>query len=134
LLGGSLIILSGVSGAYDMMSQFAEGLDTLFGPDFTLSFEITISILSVLTSLGGLGVIIGGFVLTTRKVEVGRNIVFVAMLTAILGLIMSLFQHALSASFQMSLGIQVMQSLGWIGGIMALVGRIVAEQKPMVDR
>jgi hypothetical protein len=116
------------------MNQFAEGLDTLFGPDFALSFEITIGILSVLTSLGGLGVIIGGFVLTTRRVEVGRNIVFVAMLAAILGLVMSLVQHALVASFQMSFGIQVMQSLGWIGGIMALVGRIVADQKPMVDK
>ncbi|UCE09334.1 MAG: hypothetical protein JSW61_10180 [Candidatus Thorarchaeota archaeon] len=134
LIGGVLIIISGVSDTFGVISEFTDGLDALFGPESVLSFKITIGILSVLTSMGGLGIIIGGLILTTRRVEVGRNVILVAMLAAILSLIMSLVQRGLAGMFQMGLTVQIIQSLGWIGGMLALLGRIVAEQKPFVDR
>jgi len=98
-----------------------------------LTLEIIIGMLATLTALGGLGVIFGGFILTTRFVEGGRVIVMISLATGVLSLIMSLVQLVLAGMISLPLLTQLVQSLGWIGAIMAVMGRTIAEQRPILS-
>jgi hypothetical protein len=132
LMGGILLILSGASGSIALAQELSDDFGLLFGSEFVISFEIIMGILGLLTSMTGLAVIVGGLVLTTQRVESGRNIVLVAVGTGVLGLVMALIQSAMAGRIMMDLGLQVTQSLAWIGAILALQARIIAEQKPMM--
>jgi hypothetical protein len=126
------MILSGATGTFGVLSELVEGMNAIFGPGFVLTFEITMGILAALTGLGGLGIIIGGLILTTRRVEAGRIIILISLSTAVLSLFVTLVQHALVGVYAMDINQQVAQSLGWIGAIMAVISRIIAEQKSVM--
>lgn len=69
IAGGALLISSAASGTIAVVGTMVDDLSHLFGPDFVVTFEIVMGILAVLTCLGGIGVIAGGLVLTTHRVE-----------------------------------------------------------------
>ena len=98
VIGGSLMIASGASGSLGYMTSLDGTLELVFGTAFMLTFETIIGILAVMTSLGGIGVIIGGFVVTTQRVEAGRIIIMTSMAIGTISLIMSLFQLVLSGN------------------------------------
>ncbi len=130
-IGGILLIVSGISGAISVVVDVMLDIESVFGPEAALSFEIIVGILAVLTILGGVGIIIGGLVMTTTRVELGRNIVLVAVGTSVLGLFLSLVQCLMAGRLFMSWSLQIAQSVGWIGAIFAVEARIVAEQRPL---
>ncbi|MHA1770466.1 MAG: hypothetical protein ACTSYL_12145 [Candidatus Thorarchaeota archaeon] len=129
LIGGLLLIASGVSGAIGIVGNILHNIDFLFGPEVALTFEIIVGILAVLTIMCGIGIIIGGFVMTTPRVELGRNIILVAVGTGVLGLFLSLVQAILVGQLYMSWSVQIAQSVGWVGAILAVEARIIAEQR-----
>ncbi len=111
--------------------SLADSLNQLFGPESVMSFEILLGILTVLMILAGIGVIVGGAVMTTRRVEAGRIIVVVSVAMGVLGLVICLFQAAVTGELALDWGLQLVQSLGWLGAIFALIARIIAEQMPL---
>lgn len=127
------MIASGASGSLGYLSSLDGKLELIFGTTFTLTFGTIIGILAVLTGLGGLGVIIGGFVVTTLRVAAGRIIIMTSMAIGTISLIMSLFQLVLSGNLATNMTIQIVQSLGWIGAIFAIEARIISEQQPFID-
>jgi hypothetical protein len=131
MVGGGLLISSAASGTIAVIGDIVDNLAIVFGPDFVVTFEIVMGILAVLTCLGGVGVIIGGIVFTTHRVELGRKIVLVSVATGIAGLIMSLVQSLMAGDPILNLTFQIAQSLGWVGAILSVEARIVAEQKPV---
>ena len=126
------MIASGASGSLGYMSSLDGTLEQVFGTTFMVTFGTIMGILAVLTSIGGLGVILGGVVVTTRRVEVGRIIIMTSMAIGTISLIMSLFQLVLSGNLAMNMTIQIAQSLGWIGAIFAIEARIISKQHPIV--
>ncbi len=134
IIGGLLMILSGASGALGYLPQLQEGVSAFHGETFTLSLEIVIGILAMLTAIGGCIVILGGVILTTSHVEAGRIIVMVAMGMGALGLIMSLVQLLLAGLLAMPLITQLAQSFGWIGAMMAILARNISEQQPILQK
>ncbi len=124
-------MLSGTSGSLALARELSEDFGFLFGPEVVMSFEIIMGILGVLTSMTGAAVIIGGLILTTHRVELGRNVILVAVGTGVLSLVMTLVESAIAGRIMMDLGLQVTQSIAWIGAILALQARIIASQKPM---
>ena len=132
LVGGTLMIASGASGSLGYLSSLDIPLETIFGPTFTITFGTITGILAILTGFGGLGVILGGIVVTTSKVETGRIIIMTSMALGTISLIMSLFQLALSGNLAVNMTIQIAQSLGWIGAIFAIEARIISEQRSIV--
>ena len=127
------MIASGASGSLGYMGDMLEGVNALFDAEFLFTFEIIIGILATLTSLGGLAIIMAGIVLTTRHVEIGRIIILVAIGMGVLSLIMTLVQLVLAGTLALGLTIQLAQSLGWIGAMMAVVARTIAEQRPIMS-
>ena len=70
--------------------------------------------------------------MTTRFVEFGRITVMIAMVTGVLSLVMSLVQLLLVGMYTLPLLTQLAQSLGWIGAMMAVLGKTIAEQQPIL--
>jgi hypothetical protein len=132
--GGSLLIVSGASGAIGLINELVDGLTEIFGLTFVLTFENIMAGLAVLTIIGGLAAILGGVILTTSRIRLGRIIILLAITIGVIGLLMTLVQMATAGLFVMGMTQQLQQSVGWIGAMMAFIARIIAEQKPMVDR
>ncbi|MHA1965865.1 MAG: hypothetical protein ACW97G_14900 [Candidatus Thorarchaeota archaeon] len=132
--GGALLIISGASGAIGLINELAEGLAQIFGLTFVLTFENIMAGLAILTIFGGLVAILGGVILTTARVRLGRIVILLSITIGVIGLLMTLVQMASAGVFVMDMTQQLQQSVGWIGAIMAFIARTIAEQKPMVDR
>jgi len=132
--GGLLMIISGASGTLGYLPEIQEGISAFHGDSFTLSLEIIIGILATLTAIGGCGVIIGGIILTTSYIEVGRIAVMIAMGIGTLSLIMSLVQLVMAGILTLPLFTQLAQSFGWIGAMMAILARNISEQQPIIPK
>jgi len=132
VVGGILMIASGASGTLGYLDQLQDALDAVYGSTFTFTLEILLGILAALTAIGGLGVIIGGWILTTDRVEIGRILIMVSVGMGILSLIMSLVQLVLAGIIAMGMMVQIAQSLGWIGAIFSIEARIISSQRPLV--
>ncbi|MFW9808546.1 MAG: hypothetical protein ACFFE6_04105 [Candidatus Thorarchaeota archaeon] len=128
------MILSGASGAIGVIGELSEILQYFFGLQFFTTFDNFMRGLALWAALGGMVAIIGGIVLTTEKVRFGRIVILAGITVGVVGLLMTLVQMASTGTFVMGLLEQLQQSLGWIGAIMAFIGRIIAEQKPILDR
>ena len=127
------MIISGASGAIAVLDELADALTAAFGFSFVFTVESIMGYLSVLMILAGLVMIIGGLILTTDRVWVGRIILLGAISTGVLGLMMSMIQLVMTGTLLMGITLQLQQSLGWIGAIVAFVARIIADQKPLVS-
>jgi hypothetical protein len=134
ILGGALMIGSGISGTLGYLPDLQEVVDDLLGASFSLTFGIIMGILASLTAIGGLGVILGGLVLTTRHVETGRYLVTIMVVMGALSLIMSLVQLIMAGIIVMGFTVQLIQSFGWLGAIMATIARIISEQQSLVPK
>ncbi|MGY5875891.1 MAG: hypothetical protein RTU30_09105 [Candidatus Thorarchaeota archaeon] len=134
LIGGSLLLIAGASGAIGVMGDLLTNLDSVLGEDGVMTVELVLGILSGLTILGGFGVILGGIIITTKRVEAGRILILLCTGMGVLGLTMSLAQLVMIGTLAMDLVIQLAQSLGWLGAIFSIIARVVAEQRPMVEK
>ncbi len=128
------MILAGVSGAIGVIGELSDFIQYFYGLEFFNTFENFMSGLAMWAGLGGFVVILGGLVLTTEKVRFGRMVILGGVTVGVVGLLMTLVQMASTGTFVMGMTEQMQQSLGWIGAIMAYIGRIIAEQKPILDR
>jgi hypothetical protein len=126
------MIASGASGAISTLAELGPHLNGLFGEGFAITFDIIMGILAGLTLLGGIGVIIGGLILTTRRYQLGRVVVILCIVMGVSGLVMSLIQLVMAGTLMMGLSIQLAQSIGWIGAIFSLIAQTIAEQPSMI--
>jgi hypothetical protein len=131
--GGALMIIAGLSGAIGVIGELSDSLQYFFGLEFFNTFENFMEGLAMWAGLGGLVVIFGGLVLTTERVRLGRMVILAGVTVGVVGLLMTLVQMASTGTFVMGMMEQLQQSVGWVGAIMAYIGRIIAEQKPILD-
>ena len=128
------MIFSGISGAIGVIGELSEVLRYFFGLEFFQNFENFMAGLAGWAVLGGLVVIPGGIILTTRWVWYGRVLILAGIAVGVVGLLMTLVQMASTGILVLGMIEQLQQSLGWIGAIMAFFARIIAEQKPIIDK
>ena len=126
-------MLAGISGTIQLMGERLLTNGDAMDPTAMMTVEIVTGMLVLLTGLGGIGIIVGGIILTTRRVYVGRILVALFTGMGVLGLVLNLAQLVMVGTLAMDLMHQVGQSLGWIGAIFAIIARTVAVQKPIVD-
>ncbi len=131
--GGALMIVSGTSGAIAVLDDLAKALTRIFGLSFVYSFESVMGFLAMVTIFGGIVTIIGGAVLTTTRVWLGRVLLISGISAGVIGLLMSLVQVIMTGTLAMGMTLQIQQSIGWIGAMVAFIARIIAEQKPITQ-
>lgn len=127
------MIISGTSGAIAVLDVLEEALAAAFGLSFVLTFEAVMGYLALVTIIAGIVSIIGGLILTTSRVWLGRIILLGAIAASVLGLLISMVQLLMAGTVHMGITLQLQQSLGWIGATIAFVARIIADQKPLVS-
>jgi hypothetical protein len=132
-LGGVLLIASGASGVIGLIDELAEALSEALQLTLVFTLENIMAGLATITIISGIAVILGGVILTTSHVRTGRIIVNLAIAMGIIGLLMILVQSVMTGTISMELTMQLQQSLGWVGAILAFIARIIAEQKPLMD-
>ncbi len=133
LVGGVLLFASGASGVIGLIDELAEALREILEFTLVLTLENIMAGLATITMISGIIVIIGGVVLTTSEVRAGRIIVNLAIAVGIIGLLMILVQSVVTGTLSMEMTMQLQQSFGWVGAILAIIARIIAEQKPLMD-
>ncbi|MHA2322819.1 MAG: hypothetical protein ACXACG_14350, partial [Candidatus Thorarchaeota archaeon] len=106
------MIISGASGAIGLINELAEGLAQIFGLTFVLTFENIMAGLAILTIFGGLVAILGGVILTTARVRLGRIVILLSITIGVIGLLMTLVQMASAGVFVMDMTQQLQQSVG----------------------
>ncbi|RDE15345.1 MAG: hypothetical protein C4K48_04700 [Candidatus Thorarchaeota archaeon] len=133
LVGGVLLFASGASGVIGLIDELAEALREILEFSLVLTLENIMAGLASITIISGVVVIVGGVMLTTSEVRAGRIIVNLAIAVGIIGLLMILVQSVMTGTLSMDMTMQLQQSFGWVGAILAFVARIIAEQKPLMD-
>lgn len=131
--GGVLMIISGASGAIAVLDILEDALVAAFGLSIVLTFEAVMGYLAIMTIIAGIATIIGGLILTTSRVWIGRVILLGAIAAGVLGLLITMVQLLMAGTVHMGITLQLQQSLGWVGAIVAIVARIIADQKPLVS-
>ena len=98
-------------------------------PEMVGVLDNVLLILSFIAGLGGIGVIIGAFMLTTDRVGTGKFIIGIAAGMGLIGLVIVLAQHFMLAGTSGVIdyvGLMVTQGSGWTGTVLAILGRKMA--------
>ena len=127
------MIISGASGAISVLDDLEQALTRLFGLSFFYSFESFMGFLAIVTIFGGVVTILGGILITTTRVWLGRVLLIAGITAGVIGLLMSLVQVVMTGTLVMGMVLQLQQSIGWIGAMIAFIARTIAEQKPITQ-
>jgi hypothetical protein len=133
LLGGILMIASGLSGSMGYIVELEGPLQNGVDSALSVTLDLIMGILTLLTALSGLGLILAGFILTTRYIEAARYAIIVSVGAGVLSLIMSLVQLAMAGVLRMDLTVQLVQSMGWIGAMFGIIARVISKQQPIMS-
>ena len=98
-------------------------------PEMVGVLDNVLLVLSFIAGLGGIGVIIGGYMLTTDRFGTGKFIIGIAAGMGLVGLIIVLAQHFMLAGTSGVVdyvNLMVSQGSGWIGAVLAILGRKIA--------
>ncbi|TFF91211.1 hypothetical protein EU545_05065 [Candidatus Thorarchaeota archaeon] len=128
LIGGILLIVAGAVGSIGAL-EFMTLIGTIPELEFIVPYvDILLKVLVFIASLGGIGVIAGGFLLTTPRVGTGKFIIGIAAGMGLIGLIIQLVKVVYFAGIEglFNLLEAISQSIGWIGIILTIFGRRTA--------
>ncbi len=128
LVGGILLFLASAIGSIGMYGTIIAFVSDQY-PEMVGVLDNVLLILSFIAGLGGIGVIIGAFMLTTDRVGTGKFIIGIAAGMGLIGLVIVLAQHFMLAGTSgvtNYVSLMVTQSSGWIGAILAILGRKMA--------
>ena len=129
LIGGILIWLDAFTGSLGFLEKLTLiGTFTELQPFYPI-IEILLYVLGIIAALGGISVVIGGALLTTDRVGTGKFIIGLGAGMSLIGLVIKLVQEiwiASSAAPLFNFVSMVIQSIGWIGVILSIIGRRTA--------
>ncbi|MFW9919714.1 MAG: hypothetical protein ACFFED_08955 [Candidatus Thorarchaeota archaeon] len=129
MIGGIILFLEGITGsigffAYlDLITEIPELLA------MTPIVNGLIWILTILALSGGIGAIIGGYMLTTDRIGTGRFIIGIAVGMSLIGLIIKLVEliWLSGATAAWDFLVIAAQTMGWIGIFLTIAARRTAK-------
>ncbi len=128
LVGGILLFLASAIGSIGMYGTIIAFVADQY-PEMVGILDNALLILSFIAGLGGIGVIIGGYMLTTDRFGTGKFIIGIAAGMGLVGLIIVLAQQFMLAGTSGVVdyvNLMVSQGSGWIGAVLAILGRKMA--------
>jgi hypothetical protein len=130
LVGGILMLIAGMVGSIGIIGFAFQELQTYF-PQYANLIAVVLAVLTVIASLGGIAVIIGGFLLLRARLTTGKLLIGlgagVGIIGAIIGLASGLAQGwGLYASFVAVFATG--QILGWVAIFLSILARILARK------
>lgn len=119
IVAGILLLISGVSG-FATWETVRDFVNTNIIENEII--HIVFVILIFIASLGGISVIIGGFLIGKNKVRTGKFIIAIGAGLGLIGLLVSLVISIVEGSFTIS----SLTSIGAIGLILSIAARMLA--------
>ncbi len=121
IVAGILLLISGVSGlaTWETIRDFVN--NNIVENEI---IHIVFVILIFIASLGGISVIIGGFLIGKNKVRTGKFIIAIGAGLGLIGLLVSLVISIVEGSFTIS----SLTSIGALGLILSIAARMLAEK------
>jgi len=121
IIAGILLLISGVSGlaTWEAIKNFVTTniIDNYF-------VQIIFAVLIFIASLGGLSVIIGGFLIGKEKIRTGKLFITLGAGLGLIGLIFSI----IVAIIENNLTIGSYFSIGFIGLILSIIARLMIKK------
>jgi len=128
LVGGILLFLASAIGSIGMYGTIISFVADQY-PEMVGILDNLLLILSFIAGLGGIGVIIGAFMLTTDRVGTGKFVIGIAAGMGLVGLVIVLAQNFMLAGTSGVVdyvNLMISQGSGWIGAVLAILGRKMA--------
>ncbi len=128
LLGGLLLVITSATGSIGYFGMLEELHAIPELQNIIWIVDILLFVLTFIAGLGGIGVIIGGYFLTTARVGTGKFIIGIAAGMGLIGLIIELVKMLYFAGLGVLVNfiLIIAQSIGWIGIILTIAGRQTA--------
>jgi len=129
LIGGILLISVSAIGSIGFWGDIIAYITANF-PETSGIMIVLFTILMYIAGLGGVGVIIGGYLLTTDRFGTGKFILGISAGMGLIGLIIYLVQLYMTGGIELVLDMVSLlsQSAGWIGAILSIVARQMAKK------
>ncbi|MFO7837039.1 MAG: hypothetical protein R6V83_10300 [Candidatus Thorarchaeota archaeon] len=125
LLGGLLLIITSATGSIGYFGMLEELHTIPELQNIVWVVDILLFVLTFIAGLGGIGVIIGSYLLTTARVGTGKFIIGIAAGLGLIGLIIELGKTVYFSGLGILVDflLLIAQSIGWIGIILSIIGR-----------
>ncbi len=129
LLGGVILLSQGITGSIGFFAYLSlvEGIPELV--NLVPLINMLIWVLTAIAMTGGLGAIVGGYLLTTNRTGTGKFVIGIAVGMSLIGLILNLIQLVWLYGFTSALDLFAVsaQSLGFVGVILTILARRTAK-------
>ncbi|NHI84310.1 MAG: hypothetical protein EAX81_08430 [Candidatus Thorarchaeota archaeon] len=129
LIGGIMLISVSAVGNLGFWGIIIGYITSTF-PETADVMVLVLGILMYIAGLGGVGVIIGGALLTTNRVGTGKFVIGISAGLGLIGLIIYLAELYMAGGITLVLDMisLLSQSVGWIGAILSIVARQMASK------
>jgi len=126
IFSGALLIVSGTTGSIGVYGMILSLIARFVDDALVLRIlEVVALVLLFLASLGGLSVILGGYLIYKSSVRVGKLIIGIGAGMGIPGLLLTLFPLVITRD--VSAVIAQHGIIGWSGIILSLIARTIAK-------
>ncbi|MHA1247797.1 MAG: hypothetical protein ACTSPE_10750 [Candidatus Thorarchaeota archaeon] len=130
VIGGILLISVGAVGSIGFWA-YLEYINSI--PELAPLYgvvQVVLYVLLFIASLGGVGVIVGGYLMTTHRFGTGKFVIGIAAGMSLIGLLIQLGTTVYFSGLQGFIDMMSMiaQSAGWIGIILSILARRTAKK------
>ncbi|MFX0068875.1 MAG: hypothetical protein ACFE7S_06435 [Candidatus Hodarchaeota archaeon] len=128
-IAGIILIVSRTTGSLGFYETILNYIAAQFGGEVAIVISYVLWALSIIASLGGFAVIIGGILIHRGRVTTGRFIISIGAGMGIIGLLVEIGSAALQGwTSLVGLIFAMTQSLSWIGIILSIVASLIARK------
>lgn len=128
IVAGLLLLITGVSGSLGILAYALNEISFLI-PEVGNVFRLTLVLLAIVASSGGIAVIIGGYLVLRKRTILGKLVISLGGGVGSLGFIINLIS-GISLAWALLSSVAAIfvvgRSLGWIGVILSVIARVIA--------
>ncbi|MEM2143139.1 MAG: hypothetical protein QXS20_10355 [Candidatus Thorarchaeota archaeon] len=128
IAGGVLLFIASWQGDIGLLSTVIAYVQTMF-PSLAGILEIVLRVLLWIAGLGGTAVVLGGLLILISRIRLGKLLVGLGAGVGLIGLILIIVTAVSVGGLDQLLSLVALMSysLGWIGVILTVVGRMFAK-------
>jgi hypothetical protein len=126
--GGTLLLLAGATGSTGIIGAILEFLIENLGGATADLLTLILQALNIIAGLGGISVIIGGYLITKKRARTAKFIIGLGAGMGLIGFLIILASAFLNGWVSViNLIVIISQSIGWIGILFAIAATVTAK-------
>lgn len=127
-VGGTLLLLAGATGSTGIIGAILEFLIENLGGATADLLKLILQTLNIIAGLGGISVIIGGYLITKKRARTAKFIIGLGAGMGLIGFLIILASAFLNGWVSVINLIVIMsQSIGWVGILFSIAATVTAK-------